>query len=300
MSVSALTSFRRHSEWADVLHYHYPWPFADLMHMVGRIKKPAILTYHSDIVRQRVLMPFYRPLMHAFMNRMSEIVATSQNYYATSDVLQHFADMVSVIPIGLDPATYPSPDTQTIDRLREQVGDNFFLFIGVLRYYKGLHILLEAVRHTDLPVVIVGTGPVERELRARASNDSLDNLRFLGQLTDIEKVSLLHLARAVVFPSFLRSEAYGVALVEGAMYGKPLISTEIGTGTSYINIDGETGFVVPPGDSKSLRQVMLKLFNDDTLAGSMGEAARKRFYAYFLADSMGAQYMDVYERVLSQ
>ena len=299
MSMKGLFAFRREAEWADVLHYHYPWPFADLMHIAGRINKPAVLTYHSDIVRQRFLMRFYRPLMHAFMNRMSAIVATSQNYYATSDVLQLFTDKVSVIPIGLDPATYPSPDTGTVERLRQQVGNNFFLFIGVLRYYKGLHILLDAVRHTSLPVVIVGTGPVERELRARARNDGLDNLHFLGQVTDAEKVALLHLARAVVFPSFLRSEAYGVALVEGAMHGKPLISTEIGTGTSYVNIDGETGFVVPPGDPTTLRQAMMKLFNDDKLAESMGEAARKRFYEYFLAEVMGTRYLDVYGRVLN-
>ena len=67
----------------------------------------------------------------------------------------------------------------------------------------------------------------------------------LGALDDADKVALLTLCYAVAFPSHLRSEAFGISLLEGAMYGKPMISSEIGTGTSYINIDGETGLVVP-------------------------------------------------------
>lgn len=95
---------------------------------------------------------------------------------------------------------------------------------------------LDAVQGTDYPVVIVGSGPVEAELKAHASRLGLRIVHFLGALPDEDKVALLRLCYAVVFPSHLRSEAFGISLLEGAMYGKPLISSEISTGTSYINV----------------------------------------------------------------
>ncbi len=187
---------------------------------------------------------------------MSRIVASSPNYLATSNVLKKNAHKVVVIPYGLDKATYPQPTPEKLAFWRAQLGQKFFLFVGVLRYYKGLHILLEAAQGTPYPVVIVGAGPVEQELKAQAAQLGLSNVTFLGQLSDVDKVALLMLCYGVVFPSHLRSEAFGISLLEGAMYGKPMISSEIGTGTTFVNIGNETGLVVPPSDPAALRQAM--------------------------------------------
>jgi glycosyltransferase involved in cell wall biosynthesis len=84
----------------------------------------------------------------------------------------------------------------------------------------------------------------------------LSTIHFLGFLSNEDKVALLTLCYAVLFPSHLRSAAFGISLLEGAMYGKPLISSEIGTGTSFINIANETGLVVQPSDPLALRQAM--------------------------------------------
>jgi rhamnosyl/mannosyltransferase len=300
MSLSLLFDFGRHVEWADVIHYHFPWPFADLLHLLWRVRKPSIVTYQSDIVRQRRLMTLYRPLMRAFLSRVDHIVATSPNYVKTSDVLKDYADKTTVIPIGLDPASYPATRPDTLARWKQEVGENFFLFIGVIRYYKGLHILLDALVGTPLPTVIVGSGPIEAELRKHAEEAGLRHVKFLGTVSDEDKVALLELCAAVVFPSHLRSEAFGVTLLEGAMFGKPLISSEIGTGTSYINIDGETGFVVPASDPRALRTAMLRLANDPDLRKRMGAAARRRFEDRFTAERMAAQYMTVYQKVLAK
>jgi len=101
----------------------------------------------------------------------------------------------------------------------------------------------------------------------------LSNIHFLGFLPDEDKVALLTLCYAVLFPSHLRSEAFGISLLEGAMYGKPLISSEIGTGTSFINIANETGFVVPPSDPLALRQAMQTLWQNPEMASEMGRKA---------------------------
>jgi glycosyltransferase involved in cell wall biosynthesis len=293
-SASVFLRFSQLARQADVIHYHFPWPFMDLVHFATRVKKPTVVTYHLDITRQKHLLRLYRPLRRMFLASMDRIVATSPNYLATSDVLRKFSDKVSVIPIGLDKASYPRPMPDRLQYWRERLGLKFFLFVGVLRYYKGLHILVQAAQRTDYPIVIVGAGPSEQELKAQAAQLGLRNVHFLGHLPDEDKVALLTLCHGVVFPSHLRSEAFGISLLEGAMYGKPMICCEIGTGTTFINIGDETGLVVPPGDPVALRQAMHYLWEHPEEAAEMGRRAEERYWKHFTAEQMVKSYVDLY------
>ena len=293
-SASVFLRFSQLAKKADVIHYHFPWPFMDLVHFATRVKKPTLVTYHSDIIRQKHLLKLYRPLKHKFLASMDRIVATSPNYLATSEVLEKFSDKVTVIPIGLDKATYPQPAVERLQFWSDKFGSRFFLFVGLLRYYKGLHILLEAVQGMDYPVVIVGAGPIEKELKVQAAQLGLRNIHFLGCLSDEDKVALLTLCYSVVFPSHLRSEAFGISLLEGAMYGKPMISSEIGTGTTFINIADQTGLVVPPSDPVALRQAMRYLWENPEHAAEMGRRAEKRYWKQFTADQMVEEYVKLY------
>jgi glycosyltransferase involved in cell wall biosynthesis len=300
----ALTGMRRFAqevEWADIVHYHYPWPFSDMMYLTLGRHRPAILTYHSDIVRQQFLLSVYRPLMSRYLDAMDMIVATSPNYFATSEVLSEYTDKVEIIPIGLDEPSYPAIHEQNHDLAdaRETYGEGFFLFVGVLRYYKGLHILLDAMQGASYKVIIVGSGPVERELRQQATRLGLENVLFAGFVSDREKMALFRLCCAVVFPSYLRSEAFGVTLLEGAMSARPLISAEVGSGTSHVNIHGETGIVVPPGNSKALRRAMDELYQQPEKAQLMGANARRRYEQLFTGARMGERYADAYHRILT-
>ena len=297
MSLRALANFRAAARWADLIHYHYPWPFGDLLHLLGGQGKPAILTYHSDVVRQRLLMPVYRPLMRHFFKQLRAIVPTSPNYLESSKLLQDYRDKTTVIPIGLNQAYYHPPQADLLTHWRSEVGSDFFLFVGVLRYYKGLHILLDACVDSSAKVVIVGAGPVENDLKAQAQRLGLTNVKFLGAVSDEDKIALLELCRGVVFPSHLRSEAFGVTLLEGAMHGRPLISSEIGTGSSYVNVDGITGIVVPPNDPAALHAAMHTLYTDDELASQMGLRARIRFETLFTARQMGEAYVSLYRQI---
>jgi len=296
-SVSAFWRFFQLAKQADIIHYHYPWPFMDVLHFVTRVCKPTIVTYHSDIIRQVHLNKLYRPLKRQFLGAVDCIVATSPNYLATSTVLAKYKNRVKVIPIGLDKTTYPAVTPERLQYWQEKVGSKFFLFVGLIRYYKGLHILLEAAQGTNYAIVIVGAGPIEHELRENAEKLGLKNVYFLGYQSDEDKVALLTLSYAVVFPSHLRSEAFGVSLLEGAMYGKPLISSEIGTGTSYVNITGETGLVVPPSDPVALRIAMTYLWDNPAQAKEMGQAAEKRYYQYFTAEKMVQSYVELYKKL---
>src|SRR3990167_118234 len=181
-SLSSLTYFMQLAKQADLIHYHYPWPFMDCVHFLSRINKPTVVTYHSDIIRQRLLLHLYRPLRNRFLHSINHIVATSPNYLKTSEVLNKFQTKTTVVPIGIDQSTYPSPDAGILTKWRTRFSGKFFLFVGVLRYYKGLHILIEALQYQDFPVVIIGSGPVENELKEHAERLKLKNIHFLGML----------------------------------------------------------------------------------------------------------------------
>ncbi|MGF6126234.1 glycosyltransferase involved in cell wall biosynthesis [Pseudomonas frederiksbergensis] len=299
-SLSVFKKFRELAAEADVVNYHFPWPFMDVVHFASGMRKPSVVTYHSDIIRQKTLLKLYRPLMNRFLASADRIVAASPNYLHTSDVLQQFQDKTRVIPYGLNKAGYPQPDNERMAQWRQKLGDKFFLFVGVMRYYKGLHILLDAMKDLDYPVVIVGAGPKEIELHAQAKALGLRNIHFLGRLGDEDKVALLQLSYAIVFPSHLRSEAFGISLLEGAMYGKPMISSEIGTGTSYINIHNETGLVVPPSNPQAFREAMRTLWENPVLAAAMGVKAEARYRQLFTAEEMGRKWTALYQELLEE
>lgn len=298
MSLSAFGDFKRQLAWADVVHYQFPWPFGDILHLACATAKPSLVSYQSDIVRQKWLMRAYRPVMTRFLNSLDLVVATSPEYKASSQVLAALRTPVEVIPNGVDEASYPRPSDDDLARWRAQVGDEFFLFVGVLRYYKGLHTLIEASRGLPARVVIAGDGPERAALEAMSKAAGADNVVFLGAIDDKDKMALLRLCKGFVFPSHLRSEAFGMSLVEAAMSARPMISCSIGTGTTYINEDGVTGIAVPPENATSLRAAMRALLDQPERSAAMGRAARARYEARFTARAMARAYAAAYARLV--
>lgn len=297
-SRDVVSKFRELSAKADVINYHFPWPFMDLVHMMIPSGKPTIVTYHSDVVKQRLLLPLYRPIMHRFLSSVTHIVATSPNYLHSSRVLGKYRDKTHVIPIGLDEADYPRASHKLKASWSARFAKPFFLFVGVLRYYKGLHTLLEAAKSVDADIVIVGVGPMESELKFQVIRSNLSNLHFLGMVDDHDKAALLELCVAFVFPSHLRSEAYGLSLVEAAMFGKPMISCEIGTGTSYVNKDRETGIVVPPEDAIALAGAMNHILTMAEAATYYGKSSRSRYQSVLRAEMMSEKYAELYQTLV--
>lgn len=299
VSLSALPEFRRQIRWADIVHYQFPWPFADLLHLLGSGGKPSVVTYQSDVVRQKLLLRAYAPLMNHFLGSAGMVVATSPQYRDSSPVLARLKSKVRVIPNGVDESSYPRPRPERVAHWRAQVGEGFFLFVGVLRYYKGLDTLLLAAEGLRGQVVIAGSGPEAGALQEFAAARRLDNVRFLGAVGDEDKMCLLQLARGFVFPSDMRSEAFGMSLLEAAMSARPMITCEIGTGTSYVNLDGVTGLTVPPREPGALREAMHMLLDEPYRALEMGAAARLRFEKLFTAQAMAKAYDQAYRDVVA-
>jgi rhamnosyl/mannosyltransferase len=299
VSFAAISAFKTLAAKADVIHYHFPWPFMDVVHFLVGIKKPTVVTYHSDIVRQRFLLKLYRPLKRFFLKDVDAIVASSPNYVMSSELLGRYRDKVRVIPFGLNKGAVTKPSKGLIEQWKAQLGSRFFLFVGVLRYYKGIDVLVEAARGVDFPIVIVGDGPEAQHLKKQVADFGLRNVHFLGAVSDLDKAALMTLCTGFVFPSHLRSEAFGIALLEAAMYGKPMVSCEIGTGTTFINVANETGLVIPPNDAKALRTAMQYLWSHPEEALNMGKSASQRYQALFTSDKMVKAYVSLYHELLA-
>ena len=299
LSWPALRRFRELAAEADVVHYHFPWPMGDIAHLLMQIRKPSVVTYHADIQRQRNLLAMYRPLMHRFLSGVDRIVATSPYYVATSDVLGRYRSKVEVVPLGLAQSYYPTPKDALVRRWKERIGSPFFLFVGVFRYYKGLPVLIEAIRQTGYPVVLVGDGPLAPEIRALATERGAVGAYFTGSIPEADKMALIRLCRAVILPSPNRAEAFGMSLLEGAMMGKPMITCEIGTGTSYVNVHGDTGLVVSPNDPAELADAMRALWENPDVCEQLGRNAALRFQDLFTAHRTASAYRQIYRTVVA-
>ncbi|GGP25428.1 glycosyltransferase [Silvimonas amylolytica] len=299
-SIQEARDFGRFIAPYDLLHYHFPWPFGDVLHALAGHRKPSVVTYHSDIVKQKWLKKAYSPLMTWFLGHVDAIAPTSPGYLASSADLEPFREKCTVIPLGLDPASHPAPDAHAIAAYRDRFGARYFAFVGVFRYYKGLQYLIEAAANVAENIVLMGDGPLRKEYEAEAARRGLTNLHFMGLVDEQVKMDIMAGAHAFVFPSHLRSEAFGLGLAEAAMMGKPMISCDINTGTSFINLHGETGLVIPPADPVALAQAMNALAGDVELARQQGEAARVRFMQMFSLEQMVTAYAALYRHVLDR
>lgn len=298
---NAFKTFSALHQETDLTHYFFPWPFLDLLHAHSRQNRPTVLTYVSDVVRQRLLGSAYKPLMWKTLKSMDVIVANCPAYVETSPILSdpRIRSKVRVIPLGIDEHTYPKIGDSTIfldNNLNED--EPYFLFIGVFRYYKGLHTLIQAANGINAKIVIAGSGPEAQNIYKLCQELHVTNVVFTGQVSDAQKVALLQGCYALILPSHLRSEAFGMVLVEAAMMGKPMISCEIGTGTSYVNIHGQTGLVIPPEDSAELHRAMKLLLADEGLQQQMGQGARARYELLFSGPALGKAYSQLYKEML--
>ena len=301
---SSLIEYKKLVDWADVIHYHFPWPFLDVLELFNFSNKPRVLTYHSDIVKQKFLKKIYSLLMYRTLRAMSAIIATSPNYLSSSPVLRRYflQDKVTLIPLGI--ARFQSEENNSdesyLDYL-QQIGvksGEYLLFIGVLRYYKGVHTLIAAAKSINGSIVIAGNGPQAKTLRALSKLHQLSNIIFLGEVTEKQKHILLKDCLALVLPSHLRSEAFGMVLIEASMHAKPMICCEIESGTSYANIHGLTGLVVAPNNPAALSEACNGLINNRVLTNQMGQAALERYEALFSASALGKAHIDLYSKLL--
>jgi len=296
----ALLSWMRRLE-ADITHLHFPYPWGEMAHLVWGRSSKTVITYHSDVVRQRNLLRLYGPLMRRVLAKADRIIATSPNYVRSSPHLSKVAEKCTVIPLGIDLSPLLKAEQEDMEWLRQRYRPPLLLFVGLLRYYKGLGYLIEAMKDIDARLVVVGTGPMAQEWQALAARLGLaEKVIFEGRVEDQLLPAYYQACDLFVLPASHRSEAFGVVLVEAMACGKAVVSTELGTGTSFVNVDGETGLVVAPRDPPALSQAINRLLADDHLRTQMGEKARQRARREFSREVMIDRVLELYQELLRE
>lgn len=284
ISFSFIRLFRKMTKNADVVELHLPFPLADAALLLSGFKGRVVVAWHSDVVKQKKLMFFYKPVMMRMLRRADCIITATKGHVKGSEYLPKFADKCRVVPYGITPEDYLS--VERVPFLTEKCNDKNSVrvfFTGRLVYYKGVDVLLKAftmVRNCEL--FIAGTGALDYELRgfARANNIG-EKVHFLGFLPDEQLRQAYADCDIFVLPSVARSEAFGIVQLEAMVYGKPVINTNLPSGVPYVSLHGKTGLTVAPSDAKALADAINTLAGDPGLREKYGKAAaervRKRF-----------------------
>lgn len=279
----------------DITHLHFPYPIGEISQWIAGAGRPFVITYHSDIVRQQRLLRFYQPLLLQILQRAAFILATSERYITSSHVLRQMRSKCMVVPLSVDPALF-----QGAQPIVSPGSVPTLLFVGRHRYYKGLDDLIRVMPDLNARLLVGGDGPLRASWEALCVELGVDEkVHFLGDVSDADLPRLYASADIFVLPANERAEAFGKVLLEAMAAGLPCITTELGTGTSFVVQDGETGLVVPPRQPEALRETTKRLLEDVVLRRSMGEAGRRRVLNEFTVDKMVARVDAVYQAALT-
>jgi len=270
----------------DLLHLQMPWPTGDLMSLAVP-QTPLVVSYQSDVVRQQGWLRVYAPLLRHTLRRAARIVVSSDAYRDSSPWLAPFRAKCRTVPLGIEPPV--AADPALVAHWRQRLPFPCLLWVGRMRYYKGLAYAIAALAHLpdQVRLVLVGDGPERERLRTLAQTTGVaERVVWLGTCSDADVRALYSVAQLFVFPSHLRAEAYGLAMLEALAAGVPAVSCEIGTGTSVINRHQETGLVVPPGDALALATAISCLLNDEALRLRYAHNAKTRVQRQYTVTPM--------------
>jgi rhamnosyl/mannosyltransferase len=286
---------------ADILHLHVPNPTMIMALLRARPTAPVVVTYHSDIIRQKVLGALFRPLERLAYRRVRAILPTSPGYAEGSSFLRPYKDRIRVLPHGIELEEYLDPsdaDLAEADRIRSAYPGPLWLGCGRLVYYKGFVNGVRALTRVSGTFLIVGDGPEREALEAEARRVGVaDRLAFAGKVPRLAPYYLA--AEAFWFPSNARSEAFGLVQVEAMASGCPVINTSIPhSGVSWVSPHGESGLTVPVDDPVALAEAANRLVSEPGLRDRLSEGARRRAREEFDHRVMARRSLDIYRDVL--
>lgn len=290
----------------DILHIHQPFPLADLaFEIFPKLRNnfsKIVTAWHCDITRQKWTLPIYGKLIHRFLNTVNKIIVSNPQLIENSEFLRHYKEKCEVIPIGVNLEwANRKLDNAERDRIRSFTGNKLMiLFVGRLVIYKGIEYLIEAMQYVEnASLTIIGSGPLEKSLKKLIQKLNLTTkIKIIPEVDEETLHNHYKACDVFVLPSKNEAEAYGIVQIEAMACGKPLICTELGTGTSYVNKHNVTGLVVPPRDSKALAQAITKFIDDEDLRKKFGDNGHARAFTEFTSDKMIQKTYELYQQLL--
>jgi phosphatidylinositol alpha-mannosyltransferase len=256
----------------DLLHFHEPFvPFLSLI-VLRQSNSVNVATFHA-----------YGGFSTAYefgSRVLGGYAARLHGRIAVSAAARHFIDRFfpgdyKVIPNGVDVERF----ARAVPVARWQDGTRNLLFVGRHEPRKGLIELLKAFRilrktGCQCRLLVVGSGPQEREARRYVLTRRLGNVEFLGRVSDDEKAQLFRTADVYVSPA-TGAESFGIVLLEAMAAGTPIVCSDI-HGYKGVVRRGREGLLVPPRKPKAIAAAIGELLADDERRAAMGAAGQAR------------------------
>ncbi|MEY2539291.1 MAG: hypothetical protein QOG67_3031 [Verrucomicrobiota bacterium] len=282
---------------ADLIHLHLPNPAAIFVYLLSGFKGPLVVTYHSDTVRHEFLARAFRPFLLQTLNRSAAIIVSSKSNIENSPILTGFKERCRVIPFGISSGEFDHCDAGKVEAIRREYGGPIVLAVGRHVHYKGLQYLIRAMKRIPARLLLVGEGPLSKQLKKETDSCGLaGRVTFLGAVDDV--APYYHAADVFVLPSINRAEAFGIVQLEAMACGKPVVNTQITTAVPTISLSGVTGLTVPPAHAEALAAAINLLLDKPDLRRRYGQAARRRFEQEFSVEVMTDSVLKVYSEAL--
>ncbi len=283
---------------AEIVHIHHPNPVAILAYLASGHRGRLVLTYHSDIIRQRVLSRAFGPMLRRALDRADAIIVTSPNYINSSPVLPAYRERCRVIPFGISLDQFQRTDAAKVAQIRQLYGPRLVLGVGRLVYYKGFEYLIRAMSRVQGRLVIVGNGPLRQKLQQEAQAHGVsERVTFL---TDVEDVCPYYQAADVfALPSIARSEAFGIVQLEAMACGTPVVNTQLDSGVTFVSPHEVSGLTVPPANAEALGQAINALLDDPLRRARYGDAGQRRVERKFNLEVMLRRTVGLYQEVMT-
>ena len=279
----------------SIILLHYPNPMAIVAVFLSLLleskREELVMWHHADVIFEerwkRFLYALFRPIEEFVFRRTGAFVAATPHHVRESAILRRFRDRAFTIPFAVPDAWFDvSPEEEAAGaKVLARIGGRFLLFVGRFVPYKGVDTLLAAAGSIDARIVLVGAGPLEGYLRREIAAKGLAEKVFLpGNVEDLRPWYLG--CEFLVLPSNSALEAFGIVQIEAMALGKPVISSDLPTGVTYVNRNGETGLTFPVGDASAFAAACNRLLSDTALRGRLGENARRRTFEKFSYTAM--------------
>lgn len=290
----------------DIIHLHFPDPMSHLAYSFLPKGPKLVISWHSDIVRQKKLLTLYQPFLNHIVARADAIIAATPKHFTSSKQMNACQDpkRKHVVHYGVDLGRFEKNEQTKLGvaRLAGKYPNRRIIFaLGRHVYYKGFDYLIQAMRllPSDTLLLLGGCGPKTLELQQLSAKLGLsDQVIFLGRIPDEELPHYYHGCEIFCMPSVEPSEAFGLVQMEAMACGKPIVCCELNNGVTYLNRSTETGLVVPPRNSEALAAALNELLANEEKRSEYGKEAYARVLQEFTLKQMTEGTLAVYRAVL--
>jgi glycosyltransferase involved in cell wall biosynthesis len=301
LSPSLLAQARRlhHDRPFDLVHLHFPDPMSHLASLAIPANVPRVISWHADIIRQKLMRLVYRPLLRSVLNQAKAVIVATPAHITSSPELSrpHLQSKHHVIPYGFDLSHQALPHNNT-QRLHERHPGKIIFALGRHVHYKGFDVLIQAMAQmpSNAQLIIGGEGPLTAEWKALAAQSpAASRIAFVGKITDADLPAYFQVCDVFCLPAVNQAEAFGIVQVEAFACAKPVVSTKLNNGVDFVNQDGITGLTVTPGNVDELAVALNRLLADPALCQQLGTQALQRAHVEFSLEALRSKTLAVYE-----